>query len=294
MGVGRTGHLPLPCGGPRCSGPRLTTGDAGLIIGPLRRIERARRTRTCARKTRQTSGGHVDKQNMMQRRAIIAGLGAVAAAGALGAGSAEAQGPSSDSFTPMLHPQDEWMSAMKGKHRIVLDVTSPTGVPDAIRFAGNLLTGHKNGWGVEESDVAVLACFRHGATPYGYTDAIWAKYGKTIDPKATPPPTVEPLQLWRTGADRGARQARRAVHGVRDGQPRAGGPYRGTRRRRGRHPRRNGRQPDSQRAYRAGRCRRRRACTGAPVRAGVGRMSAMQRWTCIGIRVSGLLSRARH
>ncbi|MEP7309940.1 MAG: hypothetical protein ABJA98_30905 [Acidobacteriota bacterium] len=96
------------------------------------------------------------------------------------------------SFTPMLHPQDEWMSAMGGKHRIVLDVTSPTGVPDAIRFVGNLLTGHRNGWGVEESDVAVLACFRHGATPFGYTDTIWAKYGKTIDPKAMPPPTRNP------------------------------------------------------------------------------------------------------
>jgi intracellular sulfur oxidation DsrE/DsrF family protein len=133
----------------------------------------------------------VAKQNMKERRAIMASLGAVAAAGALGARSAAAQA-ASDSFTPMLHPQDDWMSAMKGKHRIVLDVTSPDGVPDAVRFAGNLLTGHKNGWGVEESEVAVLVCFRHGATPFGYTDAIWSKYGKTIDPKATPPPAANP------------------------------------------------------------------------------------------------------
>jgi intracellular sulfur oxidation DsrE/DsrF family protein len=132
------------------------------------------------------------KQNMKQRRAIVAGLGAMAAS-ALGARTVEAQSTSSsESFTPTLHAQDEWMSAMKGQHRIVLDVTSPTGVPDAIRFAGNLLTGHKNGWAVEESDVAVLVCFRHGATPFGYADAIWSKYGKTIDPKATPPPAANP------------------------------------------------------------------------------------------------------
>src|SRR5215510_387319 len=136
--------------------------------------------------------GYVAKQNMKDRRAIIAGLGAMAAAGTFAARPAEAQGASSDSFTPTLHSQDEWMSAMKGQHRIVLDVTSPTGVPDAIRFAGNLLAGHKNGWGVEESDVAVLVCFRHGATPFGYTDAIWSKYGKTIDPKATPTPVANP------------------------------------------------------------------------------------------------------
>lgn len=132
------------------------------------------------------------KQNMKDRRAMIAGLGAMAAAGTFAARPAEAQGVSSESFAPTLHSQDEWMSAMKGQHRIVLDVTSPTGVPDAIRFAGNLLTGHKNGWGVEESDVAVLVCFRHGATPFGYTDAIWSKYGKTIDPKAAPAPATNP------------------------------------------------------------------------------------------------------
>ena len=117
------------------------------------------------------------KQNMQQRRTILTSLGAMAAAGALHARRAEAQSAPSESFTPTLHTQDEWMSAMKGQHRVVLDVTSPTGVPDAIRFAGNLLTGHKNGWGVEESDVAVLVCFRHGATPFGYTDAVWSKYG---------------------------------------------------------------------------------------------------------------------
>jgi intracellular sulfur oxidation DsrE/DsrF family protein len=133
----------------------------------------------------------VAKQNMQERRAIMASLGAVAAAGALGARSVAAQA-APDSFTPMLHPQDDWMSAMRGKHRIVLDVTTPDGVPDAIRFAGNLLAGHKNGWGVEELDVAVLVCFRHQATPFGYTDAIWSKYGKTIDPKATPPPAANP------------------------------------------------------------------------------------------------------
>jgi intracellular sulfur oxidation DsrE/DsrF family protein len=135
--------------------------------------------------------GHVAKQNLKQRRAIITGLGAMAA-GTLAARPLEAQDAPSESFTPTLHAQDEWMSAIKGQHRIVLDVTSPTGVPDAIRFANNLLVGHKNGWGVEESDVAVLVCFRHGATPFGYTDAIWSKYGKTIDPKATPPPAANP------------------------------------------------------------------------------------------------------
>ena len=72
-------------------------------------------------------------QNMKHRRAIIAGLGAVAAAGALPGAALQAQQASIDSFSPTLHVQDDWMSAMAGKHRIVLDVTSRDGVPDSIR-----------------------------------------------------------------------------------------------------------------------------------------------------------------
>jgi intracellular sulfur oxidation DsrE/DsrF family protein len=152
-----------------------------------------------ARTTKQKSGGIVAKQKMTERRAIIAGLGAVATAGALGGRSVQAQ-ESADPFTPMLHREDAWMSAMGGKHRVVVDVTSPDGVPEAIRFTGNLLMGHKNWWGVEESEVAIIMCLRHGATAFGYTDAIWSKYGKTIDPRATPAPTANPYNSGERSA----------------------------------------------------------------------------------------------
>jgi hypothetical protein len=85
------------------------------------------------------------------------------------------------------------MSAMPGRHRVVLDVVSPTGVPDGIRFAGNLFTGNKTGYGVEESEMALIMVLRHSATAYGYSDAIWSKYGKSIDAKATPPPVANPF-----------------------------------------------------------------------------------------------------
>jgi intracellular sulfur oxidation DsrE/DsrF family protein len=133
----------------------------------------------------------VAKRTLKERRALIAGLGAVAAAGALGGRQAAAQ-ESADSFEPLMHQQDAWMSALRGKHRIVMDVTAADGLPDAIRFAGNLLAGHQSWWGVQETDVALIVCFRHGATPFGFTDAIWSKYGKTIDPRATPAPMANP------------------------------------------------------------------------------------------------------
>jgi intracellular sulfur oxidation DsrE/DsrF family protein len=128
------------------------------------------------------------------RRAMLASMGAVATAGALGARNARAQGTSASApFTPTLHAEDAWMSAMRGMHRVVLDVTTPEGVPDGIRFAGNLFTGHKTGYGVDEADIAIIVCLRHGATAYGYNDAIWAKYGKTMDTRTTPPPTSNPF-----------------------------------------------------------------------------------------------------
>jgi len=138
------------------------------------------------------------KQNK-SRRAVLAGFGAIAAAGALGTSNAAAQAssPAPAPFTPALHDEDAWMSAVPGRHRVVVDVTSPEGVPDGLRFVGNLLTAHKSGYGVDEMDVAVIVCLRHGATPYGYTDPIWSKYGrpisernKVLDPKTNQPPTV--------------------------------------------------------------------------------------------------------
>jgi len=129
------------------------------------------------------------------RRAMLAGFGALAAAGALGPRSAAAQAssPASGPFTPTLHAEDAWMSAASGQHRVVVDITSAEGVPDGLRFAGNLLTAHKSGYDVDEADVSVFVCMRHGATPYGYADAVWSKYGRTFDAKTTPPPSANPF-----------------------------------------------------------------------------------------------------
>jgi len=124
-----------------------------------------------------------------RRRALVTGLG-VAAAGVLGASPVLAQGSPSVPFSPTLHPQDAWMANMPGKHRVVLDITSPAGVPEGIRFAGNIFNGNRTGYLVEESEMAVIICLRHAATAYGYGDAIWQKYGAQLDPDTKPAPSV--------------------------------------------------------------------------------------------------------
>lgn len=124
------------------------------------------------------------------RRKLMSGLGVTAAAVALGTRSTSAQ-TTPAAFQPARHAQDDWMDTLPGKHRVILDVTSAEGIPEGIRFAGNLFTGHKVGYGIEEADLAIIMVLRHGATAYGYADAIWAKYGKSMGGRdATSPPTA--------------------------------------------------------------------------------------------------------
>lgn len=124
------------------------------------------------------------------RRALIAGLGVAATTITFGARGALAQG--TPVFTPARHDQDAWMSAMPGKHRVVLDIVTPVGVPDGIRFAGNLFNGSKSGYGLEDAEMAIIMVLRHTATVFGFSDVIWSKYGKQLDAKATPPPVANP------------------------------------------------------------------------------------------------------
>ena len=104
-------------------------------------------------------------------------MGAAAAAVALGSTGAHAQAPATD-FKPARHEQDAWFDKIPGKHRMVLDVTSPEGVGEALSFATNLFAGNKSGYDLNDADLAMVICLRHFATVFAFTDPVWAKYGK--------------------------------------------------------------------------------------------------------------------
>jgi intracellular sulfur oxidation DsrE/DsrF family protein len=151
------------------------------------------------------------QQDGKTRRRLVAGLGAAAGAVAMGTRTG-AQAPKT--FEPARHTQDDWMDTLPGTHRVVLDVTSPDGVPDAIRFAGNLFTGHQTGYDLAEKDLAIVIVLRHSATAYGYTDAIWSKYGKSMgggsDDPAAAAPTANPYDSGERKQLSGL--AKRGVH----------------------------------------------------------------------------------
>ena len=135
-------------------------------------------------------------RDISRRDALRAGLAAASLPDLAGAQTPPARSP----YVPAVEPKDAWFDEVPGKHRVVLDITSPKGMPDGIRFAGNLFSGHKSGYGVDEKDVVQVLCLRHYAMPFALTDAVWSVHGAALakvirydDPRATAPPTANPF-----------------------------------------------------------------------------------------------------
>ena len=73
-----------------------------------------------------------------------------------------------------------WFDQIPGKHRLFFDTLTDGGLREARGFANNYFDGSKSGYGLEASDLAVVICLRHSATPFAFTDPFWAKYGPVL------------------------------------------------------------------------------------------------------------------
>jgi hypothetical protein len=138
------------------------------------------------------------KNQNRARRSLLSGLGAAAAALTMGRREAGAQTPAA--FQPARHAQDEWMNALSGKHRTVIDCAAVGAAGTGIFYANNIFTANRNGYQLADSDVAVIVVLRHEATVFAYNDVIWSKYSaplakmaRVMHPKTNEPPTVNPL-----------------------------------------------------------------------------------------------------
>ena len=105
-------------------------------------------------------------------------LSRVAAAGAaFAAGSAI---PRSAAAEPMGSAKPDeleaWFLSMKGGHKAIYDCTSAAAAPSGVFFARNLIKFSAEKLGTKDADMSVVVCFRHFGTPFGYNDAMWAKY----------------------------------------------------------------------------------------------------------------------
>ena len=47
----------------------------------------------------------------------------------------------------------------------------------ALLYATNYYSANNSGYGLQNSDLAVVVIARHSSTPYAYDDSMWTKYG---------------------------------------------------------------------------------------------------------------------
>jgi intracellular sulfur oxidation DsrE/DsrF family protein len=85
---------------------------------------------------------------------------------------------------------DVWFNKVKGKHRIVFDVTKPNGLMPFAWPRVFLMTNTATG--TAEKDSSVVVILRHEGIPYAFEDRIWSKYNFgsvfKIDDEATKSP----------------------------------------------------------------------------------------------------------
>ena len=120
------------------------------------------------------------------RRSFLSNLGVAATAAGFAAApvAARAQGAADGRWQPARHPQDDWMDQLPGKHRYFFDSTTPERLEDAIQFTGNYYSASRGVYGLENADLAVIVGMRHRSAPFGFNDAMWAKYGVTLAKRA--------------------------------------------------------------------------------------------------------------
>ncbi|CAN5771531.1 hypothetical protein BH11BAC4_BH11BAC4_24550 [soil metagenome] len=93
---------------------------------------------------------------------------------------------------------DEWFNKVKGKHKMVFDVTEPKGLFPFAWPKVFLMTNAATG--TPEKDCGVVVILRHEAIPYAMEDNLWAKYNfgevfKASDPLTKKPATRNPF--WK-------------------------------------------------------------------------------------------------
>jgi intracellular sulfur oxidation DsrE/DsrF family protein len=131
------------------------------------------------------TGGLIMEEFRADRRRLI-GAGMVAAAAGMAAAcssGAESKGSAAAGWNPTADDQDSWLDKPGTRHRMAFDSVSGDGGAEALGYANNFMHVNVADYGLKPEEIGVLIILRHMATPYGYNDAVWAKYGKAFAEK---------------------------------------------------------------------------------------------------------------
>lgn len=129
---------------------------------------------------------HVPRRSFLTHLTVAtAALAAACKGDAAPAAAAGAASPSDDVL--------DWFGELHGANKAIYDCMSPESAPNGVLFARNLIKFSADKLGTKDADMAVVVSFRHFATPFGYTDAMWAKYPQFAAMlKVTDPGTKKP------------------------------------------------------------------------------------------------------
>ena len=154
---------------------------------------------------------------LVARRSFLgrlgAGIGVIGAAAVASSPAVAAALPAASpkEWKPARHEQDNWLEEVPGLHRFVFDTTTAGGFDAALRYAQNYYFTNEMSYGLKDSDLAVLFIARARSTAFGYSDAMWAKYGMMFsqqsgftDPKTKQPPAVNFFARAGDAADQDA------------------------------------------------------------------------------------------
>jgi intracellular sulfur oxidation DsrE/DsrF family protein len=123
-----------------------------------------------------------------ERRSFLtrlnAGLASLSAMAIGGVAMAQQKTTATTRWEPARHDKDDWLDQLSGKHRLIFDTTAFDGLGRAMLFGSNFLAVNRSDYGLQNSDLAVVIVMRHRSTPFGYNDAMWAKYGAAIAVRA--------------------------------------------------------------------------------------------------------------
>lgn len=151
------------------------------------------------------------KNTTHPRRSFLSGLQAGAAsiaALALGKSAlAQTRPAAAAKFEPAKHDQDRWFDELGSQHRLIFDTVNSAGFGEALLFANNFITAHRQDYSVEAKDLGIVIVARHASTTFAYNDAMWAKYGKTLAARSgltgerfAEPPAVNPFNSQQYGS----------------------------------------------------------------------------------------------
>jgi hypothetical protein len=125
------------------------------------------------------------------------GITSLAAVSIGGVAMAQQKAAVAPHWEPARHEKDDWLDQIPGKHRLLFDTTTIDTLSDAVLFANNYIRINRTDYGLQNNDLAVVIVVRHRSTPFGYNDAMWAKYGAPIaarakveDPKSKQAPKI--------------------------------------------------------------------------------------------------------